>query len=214
MTKRGQQQKKQNRVDCKKILNELVWFKNYSSNSRKIRQQSINPKFNRLNNNGDLLIEYIEKDDAINVHDFWHPACLYPFERWTVNYIRHQCTNYDILRNKYKKCYSIIRRHCFNMIEKRYSCFKNECNNQKKRKKHNIDYIKYSNKMPRNMKTAIICRILVFNTCCKMDDIIKKVENIYDQKIYPKDIWNSVENGWIFYNKNKDCFKLTKKYPL
>lgn len=225
MTKKKISDKKTDRLNCKKACNELKWVRTYPSNSEKIRQLSINPTLNsRLDDNGYFTIEYIEKNEKIrtikiNLHDYWHSHCFWPFEGYIVNYIRHQYTNYEIVIKQYdEKCYSEIRKHCLSMIATQYPCFKNECNNQRKQKTKNIERFEDSYKMPSDIRVAMICRIVALKSELHYDvigkkDIIEEIKNKYGKKISLKDINKSINQKWI--KPERDGLYINyKKYPI
>lgn len=205
-------QKQKIKINCNEAINELALIPERPLNSKKIiRQWSINNKKNKE-------ISKLKK----NLYKFWYPEDLWPLDVWIVDYLRHQWTKYEDVRREFsKECYSKIHEYCLIMIEKEYTCFKNECVDQRKQKKKNKHKkirekksFKYSYKMPIDIETNMICRIVLWNVCYTMNDIIKNVKNTYNQKISNSHIRYSIEKGWIKYDPEENYFKITKKYPI
>ena len=220
MAKRGQRKKNRINFDCEEARNELIWLKNYSSNSEKIHQQSINPNFNlTLDYNGELKSKKSrKKEKKIYVYYFWDRYQFYPFENWILNYIRHQCTTYEIVTNKYKKCYSKIKKYCIDKIGKRYSFLRKECAMQKQNKKNKINIHIL---MQTDIRVAMVCRVVVLQSqlgykkiLINKNNIKKEIENKYNQKIYDKYIHTSIKQGWIVEKKQNGYFgfEVTEKY--
>lgn len=221
MAKRSQRQKILNRIDCEEAKNELTLRHKHPPNSEKtIRQWSLNHELNwGLKNRSEV---------KTNLRKFWDSKALWPLDEiWIVDYLRHQWTNYEDVKTGYPKCYLQIHEHCLIILEKKYSCFKNECVKQRKLKMKKIKLNRNKArkirekkrfrcwyKLPKSIEINIICRIVLNYHCCTMDDIISNAKNIYNQKISDKHIKYSREKKWIEYDFNKKCFKITKKYPL